>query len=87
VTDPHPLQQRIADALRTAACPPSCELTEVECTDAHPILASALRDGTITDIGGPVTVIVDTVLTVVQPELERLRKAERTVGRSRLRPS
>ncbi|MFD8545608.1 hypothetical protein [Streptomyces sp. NPDC059649] len=69
------LRQRIEGALTAAAhqCDGACGLDERACYDAHPITWSAMAAGT-THIDGPVTAITDTVLAIVQPELDRLRK-------------
>lgn len=67
------LWQRIAEALTAAAfeCDGRCGLAARECYDAHPIILSAVSNGT-THVDAPVTAIADAVLAVVQPELDRL---------------
>ncbi|MGW4603694.1 hypothetical protein ACWENS_10535 [Streptomyces sp. NPDC004532] len=75
------LRQRIAEALTAAAfeCDGKCGLAARECYDAHPIILSAVSNGT-THVDAPVTAIADAVLAVMQPEhdrLDRIRDAAR----------
>ncbi|MEV7389591.1 hypothetical protein [Streptomyces sp. NPDC091215] len=63
---PNETAQRIADALTAAAfeCDGKCGLSEQECYDAHPIMFSAMSNGT-THVNASVTAIAELVLSVL----------------------
>ena len=77
---PHPkdpqrkLREQYAAALTAAAhqCDGDCGLDERACYDAHPITWSAMAGGT-THVDGSVVAIADTVLSVRDEEMNRLR--------------
>lgn len=72
------LQARIAAAIRDAAhyCDGDCGKTETECDAEHPIQVAVWHHGVVADVAGPIDMIADLVLAVVQPPDEELTREE-----------
>jgi hypothetical protein len=71
-TQPQPLADRIAEALRAAAydCDGTCGLNERECDAQHPIQVAVIHHDVIAAVYGDITDLASVAAAVVQAELD-----------------